>query len=78
MAQLTTVRVADNVRAELARAGKSGRQAALDLGYSSHSKFARRLSGSHPFTIDELMALAAYLHVPLVAFLPSEPTAAAS
>lgn len=57
-------RVARNVRAEMARAGKNQQDIASHLGISQQS-VSRRMSGSTPFTIDELAAIAGLLGVRL-------------
>lgn len=57
-------RVARNVRAEMARAGKNQQDVAAHLGISQQS-VSRRMSGSTPFTIDELAAIARMLDVRL-------------
>jgi len=66
---LTNSSVAASVRAELARAGVSGRQLAKDLGWSA-GKTHRRLAGSEPFRIDELVQVAEHLGIPVATFLP--------
>ena len=77
MAQGTTTRTAANVRAELARAGVSGRSAALALGWSP-SRMARRLSGETPFTVEEVAALAQHLEIPLGVLIHGLDTAGAA
>lgn len=76
MAQTTTERTAANVRAELARARISIRSAARTLDWSPNT-LSRRLRGETPLTVDELLALAALLGVPLSTLLP-EPEKQAS
>ena len=59
--------VAAAVRAELARAGISGRQLARDLGWSP--AFAeRRLAGTTPLRVDDLIEIAGYLAIPIERF----------
>lgn len=60
--------VAAAVRAELARAGISGRQIARDLEWGQ-GPTARRLSGEVQFRVDELAKIAAYLGVPISLFV---------
>lgn len=66
-AQLT----AGAVRAELARRRISGRELARGLGWS-HNTTNRRLSGASPLDIDELVAVARHLGVPLSSLLPAD------
>ena len=68
MDQTTAELTAGAVRAELARRRISGRAMARALGWS-HGTTSRRLSGSSPFDIDELAAVAAFLGVPTSALL---------
>jgi transcriptional regulator with XRE-family HTH domain len=68
MAQTPTQRLAASVRAEIARADKSGREVALALGWSP-SSFSRRVNGRQDFTVPELMAIAGLLDIPLERFL---------
>ena len=75
MEQTTSSRTAGAVRAELARRKLSGRKLADGLGWSV-SKTWRRLSGEHPFDINELAAVAAYLGIPVGTFLPDRDCAA--
>lgn len=56
--------IAGNVRAELARANKSGRQLAAEMGWH-YPHLARRLSGDVAFRADELGRLAQHLGVPI-------------
>lgn len=65
---LTDTTVAAAVRAELARAGVSGRQLARDLGWTP-GKTQRRLAGTEPFRAGELGAIAEYLQIPAATFL---------
>lgn len=62
---------AANVRAELARRRISGRELARGIGWSAPTTF-RRLRGDTPFTIDELIAVARFLGVPVAALIPAD------
>lgn len=53
-----------NVKAELARRGKTQRDLADLLGLSTQA-ISRRLTGRLPFDVDELSAVAAYLGMPV-------------
>lgn len=66
---------AATVRAELARRQISGRKLADDLGWPI-STTSRRLKGTYPFTIPELVAVADYLALPLTDLLPDGQAAA--
>lgn len=68
MDQTTAELTAGAVRAELARRRISGRAMARALGWS-HGTTSRRLSGSSPFDIDELAAVASFLGIPTSALL---------
>lgn len=59
--------IAANVRAEVARAGRSQSEIATALGLSQ-TGVSRRLSGRVAFDGPELAALAALLDVPVAAF----------
>lgn len=61
--------VAANARAEMARAGLSGRKMAEKLGWSE-STLARRLRGE-AFKVDELIAFAAALDIPVAQLMPA-------
>lgn len=74
MDQTTAELTAGTVRAELARRRISGRELARALGWSL-STTARRLSGTHPFDVDELAAVADYLGVPVSTLLPQRSAA---
>jgi transcriptional regulator with XRE-family HTH domain len=74
MDQSPAERTAGAVRAELARRRISGRKMAESLGWSPTTT-ARRLSGSSPFDIDELVAVADFLGIPLTALLPVQDAA---
>jgi transcriptional regulator with XRE-family HTH domain len=69
--------VAAAVRAELARAGISGRKLARDLGWT-HGWIARRLAveDPHPFRVDELARIAEHLDVPMTRFVETADKAA--
>jgi len=60
-------RVAEEVRAVLARKRISGRHAARDLGWKP-GYMHRRLSGEAPFDVNDLAALAGLLEVPITVF----------
>jgi len=62
-------RVAAEVRAELARQRISQTQLAERLNISQ-AGISRRLSGETPFEINELVAIAEFLCVPVARFLP--------
>lgn len=66
-----------NVRAEMARRGVSQTDLSARLGMNQ-SQISKRLSGTIAFTIDELVAIATTLGVPLAALLPADVAAAAS
>ena len=61
--------VAAEVRAELARHRLSGVRAAKALGWSQNY-ISRRLSGTVPFDVADLAALADLLEVPVTTFFP--------
>lgn len=75
MAQTTAELTAGAVRAELARRRISGREMARTLGWSAATT-SRRLSGSSPFDIDELAAVAGFLGLAVGDLLPQESAAA--
>jgi transcriptional regulator with XRE-family HTH domain len=75
MRQTPAEQVAGAVRAELARRRISGRKLAEGLGWS-FTTTARRLNGSSPFDIDELVAVAAFLDVHVGDLLPQQSAAA--
>ena len=64
MASPVTERLASNIRAELARRQISQATMGRHLGMAQPS-LSRRLTGRVPFAADELVAIAAYLHVSL-------------
>ncbi|WP_295819261.1 helix-turn-helix transcriptional regulator [uncultured Deinococcus sp.] len=69
---LTNTAVAAAVRAELARAGVSGRQLGRDLGWSPAFVHRRLLSkGPAPFKIEELARIAEYLGISVSTFVVS-------
>ena len=75
---LTHADVAASVRAELARVGVSGRQAARDLDWAP-ARMERRLNGTTPFSINELAQVANYLGLPIALFVsPPAPAEQAS
>lgn len=73
--QTTTERTAAAVRAELARRKINGSQFAEALGWSRATAW-RRLNGTHPFSLDELVTVAAYLAVPVAALIDDTERAA--
>ena len=62
-------RVAANIRAELARAGVSQSTAAQWIGVTQPAMSAR-LHARVPFTVDEAIAIAEGLDIPLATLLP--------
>lgn len=60
--------VAGNIRAELARHGHVHQDLADAIGLNRVT-LGRRLSGQLPFTIDELVAVAAFFKIPLATVL---------
>jgi len=71
----TAQQVGANVRAEAARRQINGSELARGVGLSQ-SAMSRRLVGSHPFTITELVLVADFLGLPIATFLPAESGAA--
>jgi transcriptional regulator with XRE-family HTH domain len=61
-------RVAENVRAELARAGRTATQAAKVLGKSKQA-MSPRLAGVRAFRAEEIPALAEWLGIPVATLL---------
>src|SRR5258708_39942767 len=59
--------IAAEVRAQLARQRRSGRSVALQLGWSS-VYMSRRLTGTVPFNVTDLAAIAGVLDVPVIVF----------
>jgi transcriptional regulator with XRE-family HTH domain len=77
MTEMTAAKlVGGNVRAELARAGKTQAWLAGVLGLSQQV-VSERLRGRVAFDVDELTKVAGALGVPVAALMP-EPTRAAS
>lgn len=74
MSQPTTA-VASAIRTELDQRGISGRQLAEAMKWK-RSTTARRLKGEHPFTVDQLTAIASYLGVPAASLIPDGQQAA--
>lgn len=64
----TTRTVAANTRAEIARVGSGVQSLAEKIGLNRVT-LGRRLSGQLPFTIDEIVAIARALDVPLETLL---------
>lgn len=67
-------RVADEVRACIARRGKSRSEIEVAIGVSQ-SALSRKLRGENAFTVDEILALAHFLDVEASAFFPQERAA---
>lgn len=65
--------VAGEVRAHLARARLSGRQAALQLGWTQ-PYMSRRLTGDIPFDVADLEAIADLLGIPVTALFDQGPS----
>lgn len=63
--ELVTVRVADEVRAELARQRKTAAGLASTVGITAHT-MGVRLKGAVPFNVAELMIIATELGMTLV------------
>ena len=61
--------IAANLRAEMARQRKTGKELALVLSVSQASA-SRRTTGETPLDVDELCSVAAWLDVPFSALLP--------
>lgn len=59
----------------MARRGKSQQDLAATLGISQ-PQLSKRLSGSVPIDVDELVKIAAALDVPLSALLPADQAVA--
>jgi transcriptional regulator with XRE-family HTH domain len=71
--QETTAKIiGGNVRAELARKGRTQTAAAHLLGLPQ-SAISRRMNGGTAWEIDELLALATWLDVPVTTFLDGLP-----
>ena len=65
---MTTLTVAANIKAQMARTATT-QQILADALHLSQTAISRRLSGHVCFTIDELVAIAAVLGVPVVDLL---------
>lgn len=63
--------IAGEVRAEMARQQLSGIRAAKLLGWTQNY-ISRRLSGTVPFDVADLQAIADLLEVPVTKFFPHE------
>jgi len=61
--------VSANIRAELARAGRTQQDLAAYLG-TTEAAVTRRLKGDVDWRVIEVMETAAFLHVPLSTLLP--------
>ena len=61
--------IAQSVRAEMARVGKTQEELAGELDWTQR-KLSRRLTGDSPFRADELMLVAAALEVDVSVLLP--------
>lgn len=66
------VAIADEVRAEMARQRLSGVRAAKALGWTQNY-IQRRLSGTVPFDVADLQAIADLLEVPVSKFFEVTP-----
>lgn len=64
--------IATEVRAEIGRQQKNGREIAGQLGITA-SVFYLRLNGKRAFRAEELVLLADLLDVPVERFLPAQP-----
>lgn len=71
----TTSPIAAAVRAEVARAGLTGRQLGRELGWSP-ARTERRLNGGVQLRANELAQIAEHLNVPLDRFLKPLPAGA--
>ncbi len=67
-------RVAQEVRANMARRGRTQSDIATALGISQ-TAISRRLSGSVPWDVNELELVATALDVPIAELLPTEASA---
>lgn len=67
---MVQIDVAANVRAELARAGKTQEDAAVVLN-KTRQAVSRRLLGRVPFDVHEVTALADYLGIPVAVLFGS-------
>lgn len=68
------MRVAEEIRAAMARRRISQSALAGAIG-RSQSGVSRRLKGETPFDVNELVAIARVLDVPVAQLLPAEPEA---
>lgn len=67
-------RVADEVRACIARKGNPRAEVETAIGISQ-SALSRKLRGENAFTVDELLSLAQFLDVEAAVFFPKERAA---
>jgi hypothetical protein len=72
MAQKRGFGIAGQLRAELARQRRSGRELGVELGWSERT-LRRRLAGDTPITADELVQAARFLCVPVETLVSSSP-----
>lgn len=70
----TTTRVADNIRAEMARQSCTQERLATSLG-TTQQFISRRLSGRVAFTVDDLARIADSLNVPMARLVDNEAAA---
>lgn len=68
-------RVADNVRAELARAKVSQAKLAKEMDFTQQS-ISRRLSGNVSFSVDELELIATFLGISVLTLIGDTEVAA--
>lgn len=73
MANTPTAQVAANVRAEIARAGRTQTDVAERL-HMTQSALSKRLNGRIPFDINEISAISAELGVPMSALVKATAT----
>ena len=74
MSLMKTQRIAEEVRVAIARHGGTKVSIAQAIGLSS-SQLSRRLSGSIPFSADEIANLAEHLGVPVGDLFPAPASA---
>lgn len=72
--QTPTERIAASVRAEIARAGRTGSDLARHMGWTQPTA-SRRLTGQTEFTASEVVAVAAWLGVPTSTLLAEDVAA---
>lgn len=72
MANDVSLKIAAEVRAEIARQNRSTREIAEAIGVRTRQSMSMRLKGDKPFTVEELMLLAKALGVPIEQFLPAD------